>query len=746
MHSITLYYLGFQLVCFLVAVFFQLWPVVRRWYQLFCNERLLKKYLKAGSDPKAVRPQIQNTLFSKIQWAEKTFKSFRITWESSRVGGEDSASVPIRLREFLTPELVIDSARNRRMTEALPGIFVAIGIFGTFLGLMLGLYDLRLDELENLKQGVGHLISGLSLAFQTSLLGILLSILFTFSCRFTANGLEKTLLRIDDLVYSIFPCHSSEHYARKYLELQTDIKHGMQTLSTDIAVKLSGTLAPALGEVMETQLVPVMKDFHEWIKADLRESKQQQVQIVDGFNEKLTRLSDIITDHFEHSQKKQSEAMETVLKEYVAYMNDTFRNQFQEMGRIIEDTTKAQAGIREQLVEFTRQLRSQFAAQTELIEKTGRAGEILGESLDALEGISRKLKSSAGDITSAAELLERSAIQAKEGQDVLQESMQTQVQAMNRAREESENAWTSITENSAAVVEQIRSTIRELAEGIGIHLTKALETYDEKVAEVVERFSGSLFEIKQIMEELPGLVVSLDGALKTISQDISTQKDILDDLRQVTKGVVATNIEKAFEASGRMANVVETISGISEDFQRGMDTLVEGFKTGSDIIQTHNKECMDQLKRLSNEMSIEFRQQSAMLEKNSAIHKALIELNQAVEKYASPDTRQQINSELLTALNKLSGHMGRIQDLISKGSGNGNGNYSEAVLQKMSSIDRQVNTLNVGMSDNILPHLETISSSMDRITDSLQMLKIPNGNDNSPAENRGGFFRRMINK
>ena len=60
---------------------------------------------------------------------------------------------------------MLESGRNRRIAEALPGIFVALGIFGTFLGLVLGLKDLKLDQLETLKDSVGHLVSGLSLAF-----------------------------------------------------------------------------------------------------------------------------------------------------------------------------------------------------------------------------------------------------------------------------------------------------------------------------------------------------------------------------------------------------------------------------------------------------------------------------------------------------------------------------------------------------------------------------------------------------
>ena len=48
--------------------------------------------------------------------------------------------------------------------------------------------------------------------------------------------------------------------------------------------------------------------------------------------------------------------MEGVLGTYVKKMNETFQTQFQDMGRIIEETTRVQGEIRDQMVQFTERL------------------------------------------------------------------------------------------------------------------------------------------------------------------------------------------------------------------------------------------------------------------------------------------------------------------------------------------------------------------------------------------------------
>ena len=98
-------------------------------------------------------------------------------------------------------------------------------------------------------------------------------------------------------------------------------------------------------------------------------------------SEHVTRLSKVITENFKDSQNRQAEAMEAVLQHYSEAITKNFASQFENMAQVIKDTTQAQVEIKQQLINFTQQLESQFEAQSALIEKTNRAGEILGQSL-----------------------------------------------------------------------------------------------------------------------------------------------------------------------------------------------------------------------------------------------------------------------------------------------------------------------------------------------------------------------------
>jgi methyl-accepting chemotaxis protein len=580
-------------------------PILVRWIQLDINNFFIKITLKS-KDASQVRHHIQDRLFKHSSWAIDAFREYRLAWEESRPQSSERAITPLRLKDYITPEITLESGRNRRIAEALPGIFVALGIFGTFLGLVLGLKGLQLSDLKNLKDGVGGLLNGLSLAFLTSLAGIALSVFFSLTYRFCIHRLERSLMALDSLLCQIFPYDSHERFARKYYEIQTDIKQGLQTLATDVATQITGSIAPKLSEALENHLAPLMEDFREWIHMQTEESRKQQDKLFADFSEHIGRLSKVITEHFENSQKQQAENMAVVLQHYSEALTQNFASQFENMGNVIKETTQVQAQIREQLIDFTHQLESQFQAQTELIEKTNRAGQILGQSLESLESIAQKLKNSAEDVTSAAQLLERSANSAKEGQEFLRETMKHQVETMAKTREELESTWKMVTESAQDMVDHIRETIKELSTGVGENMVKALDNFDGKVAEVVERFSGTLFETGQTIAELPILVAKLEDSLKSIGSNLALQKEILSDLKETTQDTLSVNVNKAVEASERFTESTENIAAVSHDlrsFLENFDNILKknaeqlNQKSGLELLQRVGKLC-DQIEGL----------------------------------------------------------------------------------------------------------------------------------------------------
>ena len=79
---------------------------------------------------------------------------------------------------------------NMRYYNALPNMLTGLGIVGTFIGLAVGIYiaapGLNSESINDAKNALNHLLSGASLAFITSIVGLLSSLLFSFCLLYTS--------------------------------------------------------------------------------------------------------------------------------------------------------------------------------------------------------------------------------------------------------------------------------------------------------------------------------------------------------------------------------------------------------------------------------------------------------------------------------------------------------------------------------------------------------------------------------
>jgi methyl-accepting chemotaxis protein len=384
--------------------------------------------------------------------------------------------------------------------------------------------------------------------------------------------------------------------------------------------------------------------------------------------------------------------METVLQNFSEAVTKNFTSQFENMAQVIEDTTQAQVEIKQQLINFTQQLESQFEAQSALIEKTNRAGEILGQSLESLESIAQKLKNSAEDITNAAQMLEESAISAKEGQEYLRETMQRQVETMSRTREELESTWEMVTENANDMVGHIRETINELTKGIGDNMVNALNTFDGKVAEVVERFSGSLFEAVQTIQEFPVLMTKMNENLNAIGKNLGLQKDIIADLKETTKSVVTDSIQTAIEASRRLNENTENIAATSSDLRTLMGNLSEVFGKNVGNYKQINEKSLSELSRMVDELIVEIRQGASMMGNDGS---------------------------------------GKRDD-------NGLKKINAAIYERVSAMDKQLSEVH-GLATQINPQIDKMDTTVTKMTDTLESIKSTKA---TTADSKGGWFKR----
>jgi len=573
----------------------------------------------------------------------------------------------------LPQEIVLDQIRNQRLANALPGIFVSIGIFGTFLGLVLGLSEVNLEDVDNMAKGVKSLITGLSLAFSSSLLGILFSVLFAFFYKIRITRLENTFFLFDETISKFFPYHSSERFSGQYLETQIDIKHSMQTLATDIVTKLG----PKIGESIGQELNPLRYDISLLV---------------------------------ENLQKTNSETS----KGLVELFDNKFRELFEELSVIVKETTEVQSVIKDQMENFAVSLEKHFAGQAELIEKTSKAGQILSNSLDSLESISNHLKSSADHVTTAATLLEESAVKAKDGHEILRDTMEKQIEALTKTREDLTASWENITDNTEGVVELMRLTIGELEEGVGNNLLKALESFDGKVAEVAERFSGTLFENSEIIEELPALLGDLNETFQTISTEILTQKEVIRELNTTTKNMVTPNVNQAVQAANTLKDSSEELLQIKADlhnlFAKVIPNLQSNFK---------------------------------LLGPESPMIKQLNKLNEGLNRSDSTKNNEQKN---IDQIKEISIHLGQIKNIIETNRAPQENNDNEKILTSIHAINEKIDTISKYFNETSLNTLQESQMANIKMAQTFDELKTTLTNEALAQPVRKGLFGRMLNK
>ena len=95
------------------------------------------------------------------------------------------------LDEYINED-VIDKIGSNYFNSGISGTLTGLGILGTFIGLSLGLGSFNGNDIYTISDNVGPLLSGMKVAFHTSVYGIFFSLIFNVAYRsIMADAYEK---------------------------------------------------------------------------------------------------------------------------------------------------------------------------------------------------------------------------------------------------------------------------------------------------------------------------------------------------------------------------------------------------------------------------------------------------------------------------------------------------------------------------------------------------------------------------
>lgn len=149
---------------------------------------LREEYEKAGKQNVWTELAKDRTFFEEKN-LKKSFEQFLARVGNGKKGKQYAANCDIE--DYINEELV-ERVGSSHFNSAISSTMTGLGILGTFIGLSLGLGSFNGDDIYTISDNVGPLLSGMKVAFHTSVYGIIFSLIFNFVYRsIMADAYEK---------------------------------------------------------------------------------------------------------------------------------------------------------------------------------------------------------------------------------------------------------------------------------------------------------------------------------------------------------------------------------------------------------------------------------------------------------------------------------------------------------------------------------------------------------------------------
>lgn len=432
---------------------------------------------------------------------------------------------------------------NIEFWQNLGGIFTGIGIFGTFAGLVIGLHgiDVITANVDAMKAGIGNLLSGISTAFLTSVMGILCALGFNFFHNKCVIKVKDNLIAIVEILEDMYPRRTQEIWLADTLIQNKQQTEALQNLSSELAIalgdQLEQKLSPSfdrlvkdLAKIMQENLAPTLQGVKESLD-NLNNGGVKAIGegINDGVGNELKGFANTLIDLQNSMQKSFAATQQTG-----ASANEKLSNMVDELTEKIaqgsSDALKAQNEQIEKMAEKMQEV-------TDNMSKAAVAGG--GELSRVIAEVTSVMK---GSIDSAAEKQNATLTATCEQiRSVLADVNENLVKTTN----DTTKAQQTQVEAAVLQMNSIMNKMNEAAESSNTEITKAIA---EVSLLLKDTLSSTAVKQKETLEE-------------TCEQIKNALNDVNENLKKATDKMV----EASATANAALINTVDTVKNRAED-------------------------------------------------------------------------------------------------------------------------------------------------------------------------------------
>ena len=170
-----------------------------------------------------------------------------------------------RPRQVLPYEIVIGKNFNAAIFSSFPGLLTGAGLTLTFIAILLALYGVHYDKANTVDpiSGIDALINGLSGKFLSSIVALVLSILFTLYEKSRVRGLRNRYEQMIAAISAAIPCLSQSRVLLDIQRFAAKQTVSVSHISSEVVDRLVGAfkadVVPALADGMSSGVADKMQ-------------------------------------------------------------------------------------------------------------------------------------------------------------------------------------------------------------------------------------------------------------------------------------------------------------------------------------------------------------------------------------------------------------------------------------------------------------------------------------------------------
>lgn len=448
------------------------------------------------------------------------------------------------------------------------GIFTGIGIFGTFLGLTIGLLgvDLTTSDTAALKEGIGNLLSGISVAFGTSLIGIFCALLYGGFYKYYTDKFNSV---IDDLVFCMekfFPRMTAEQWLAKNLHESREQTKSLKNLSQDMAQSLEGQLSDRFNELCDK------------LSGEMQPVFEKLCEAIENLNSSgVSALSDVISSKTESQLDSFVEVLKNISTTMENNVADSARTTEQANAMLLATVSELKKSVvdgTEEVVERQRVASENMATQIKDIVSV-----LQNSSTDAMNNYVQTSKEMQGRLTQSLD-------NAKDTTEVIIRNMQEMSHKQEESLQQSLNSITDkmerFTGNLYSVLEKHKDSVEDLYTKIS-GVAKSVEGLSKDLDDSSITFKSSVepvrFAINALQDEAKKFMVESEKLHNEISEQIHGLEN--------SGTITSNNLKDLTKINNESA---QKISDSWEKYSKNFDNIGVEIKEATEDISSRLKE------------------------------------------------------------------------------------------------------------------------------------------------------------